>query len=86
MIFEWVSSSAARRRCRAGYRPGVGLRQVEAFGAVAAELLPAGRMKRARRNSAFASFLFFGSVQGVRLTASMTGAPSAAGPGEAPDD
>jgi hypothetical protein len=39
----------------------MGLCQLEAFGAVAAELLPAGRMKRAWPNSAFASCLFSAS-------------------------
>jgi hypothetical protein len=40
----------------------VELRQFEAFGAVAAEPLSAGRMKRAWPDRAFATCLFLGSV------------------------
>ncbi len=75
------SSSAARPKCLSGYRHDVELRQLEAFGAVATELLPAGRMRRAWPNSAFASCLFFGSGHGVRLAASVAGTPAAAGLG-----
>jgi hypothetical protein len=67
------SSSAAGPKWLSRYRHDVGLRRLEAFGAVGTELVPAGRMKRAWPKSESASCLFFGSGHGVRLAVSVAG-------------